>query len=608
MFIPLLFLPFLIRAENYDAELISQKTEIIVSTSSLTKKYSLEIKINNRSGEEYAEISIPFSKMSRVSKISACIKDANGNIVRKLKSSEISQRSAISDFSLYEDDFVKEFTLVHNQYPYSIVCSYESKEDDYLQIENWNPIIDNLIPTRYASLKLTIPYDYSISYLSRLIDKPKVDTLGKSITYEWNASFTNTFSKEKFTAPTETFVPSLIIVPVNFKYESVGSMKDWISYGNWQNSLLEGINVLPLSEQQKIDELTNGVMTEVEKIRILYHHLQDATRYINVTLKTGGLKPYSAAYVSENKYGDCKALTNFMKSMLDYVGIKSYYTKVFAGDPIRKIEKDFVSQQFNHVILCVPLSKDTIWLDCTSKMAFNFLGTFTQNRDVLIIEKDNSHFTKTPSLKVSEVLESRNAEISYSERGNSPIVFINQYRGEMYENLRSMEQSKNEIEKNRILRNYFIENGFELLNYKISLCQRDSLQISTSYEVNAPHVYKHYGNEILVSNIPFSLSQFEKPESRKLPVQIDYPIYKKDTLVYEIPALFRLSNIPPTQSITTRFGEYKIEFIHQDKSIMVVKSLQIYSGSYPISEYKAFYQFYTTVENFEHSTFITLIK
>ena len=99
-------------------------------------------------------------------------------------------------------------------------------------------------------------------------------------------------------------MPSVTIIPVEYNYAISGSFKDWISYGNWQFDLLQGLNELPDIEKSKILTLIKDIKDEKEKMKILYHYLQDETRYINITIETGGLKPYSATYVSTNKYGD----------------------------------------------------------------------------------------------------------------------------------------------------------------------------------------------------------------------------------------------------------------------------------------------------------------
>ena len=115
-------------SQDYDAELIVQQTNIEINNNKLTKDLYYEIKIYNRAGEKYTKITIPYSKLYKLSKIEAYIKDSNGRIVKKLKKSEIVERSSISNFSFYEDDFVKEFTLKHNSYPYTIVYSYQIQQ------------------------------------------------------------------------------------------------------------------------------------------------------------------------------------------------------------------------------------------------------------------------------------------------------------------------------------------------------------------------------------------------------------------------------------------------------------------------------------------------
>ena len=133
--------------------------------------------------------------------------------------------------------------------------------------------------------------------------------------------------------------------------------------------------------------------------------MQDNTRYVNVTLGIGGMKPYPAEYVSNNKYGDCKALTNYMKALLQCAGIESYYSTIYAGgtapgsDPLK-----CPGQQFNHVILAVPLENDTLWLENTSNTnPFAYPGTFTQNRQALLVDGSKSRLVRTPSLNETDV-------------------------------------------------------------------------------------------------------------------------------------------------------------------------------------------------------------
>jgi len=594
-------------AQDFDAELISQETNIAINKNKLTKSLFFEIRINNRGGERYSKISIPYSKLVKLSNIKAYIKDSKGRIVKKLKKSEIIERSSISNFSFYEDDFVKEFTLKHNSYPYTIVYSYQTQQNEFLFIDYWTPILDEQIPTLAAKLKVSVPTNYKIAFTNQHVNGPFIDTIEDVINYRWQTSYSDVIKYEVLSPPISDLLPSVAIIPQNFNYEISGSSEDWVLYGNWQFELLQGLNELPDIEKSKILTIIKSTVDNKEKIKLLYHYLQDETRYINITIETGGLKPYPATYVAQNKYGDCKALTNYFKSILEYIGINSYYSLVNAGNPIKEINKKFPSQQFNHVILYIPLKDEDIWLDCTSDGAFNYLGTFTQNRDALIIDKNKSHFLKTPALNPSDVLETRKINISYTPP-TANISCQNTYKGSMYESLLRVENGFNESNKSKILRNYFGDNGLELLDYQFSKHERDSDIISLSYEAASQHIYKHYGRDILISNISFSIPHFDKPEDRKLAFQIDYPIYKIDTLIYDIPAGYKLNKSLVNYSVSNNFGQYTFDIYEDAGKIIVAKSLLINSGQYPISDYKDFYDFYEQIVEIENKTHLSLKK
>lgn len=602
-----IFLFLSLFSQESDIELINQETVIEIKNGKLIKNLHFEIQINNRAGEQFSKISIPYSNLVRVNNIEAYIKDSNGRVVKKLKKNQLTEKSSISNFSFYEDDFVKEFTLKHNSYPYTIVYSYKVEQNEFINIVNWYPIINEKIQTQNASLIVRFPIDYEVKFKNSYVSEPIIDTIESTLIYKWKTSYTDIIKHEEFSPFISNYLPSVEIIPLKFYFDKKGTFKDWISFGNWQYNLLDGLNELPESEKTKIKALIDTIDNDKEKIRRLYHFLQDETRYINITIETGGLKPYPASYVAQNKYGDCKALTNYLKSVLDYVGIPSFYTKVYAGNTIKPIDKNFPAQQFNHIILYIPLKDEDIWLDCTSDGAFNALGTFTQNRNAFLIIKDSSRFIRTPSLEPEDVSEARNVVVNYG-LNTAKAEFKNTIKGDLYETILQIEQNYNESDKNRILRNYYVEDGFQLIDYDIHHSNRDALEIKFSYTANSQNIYKHYGEDILVSNIAFTLPNIEKPLLRKLPVQIDYPIYKIDTINYNIPEGYRSNKSLVDYSIINKYGAYEFKIYEDSGNVITVKRLLINSGFYPISEYEEFYDFYTQILDIENKTHISLHK
>lgn len=161
-----------------DAELTYQETNIVLLNGKLYKSITNEIKIFNRAGEEFTKVSIPYSKLIKISKLEACIKDMNGIIIKRLGKGEISDRNAISDMAFYEDNFVKEFTLKHNVYPYSIFYSYQLQQDEFLQIEEWLPVIGRKVPTIKAVLEdLSLILPHTLPRTNMVTAKPSQITL-----------------------------------------------------------------------------------------------------------------------------------------------------------------------------------------------------------------------------------------------------------------------------------------------------------------------------------------------------------------------------------------------------------------------------------------------
>ena len=598
----------IIYADIPDAVLVNQQTDLSVKNSKLYITRSYELKINNRLGEEYTEISIPYSKMSKVSRIEAYLKDKDGMIVKKLKSGDIKDRSLISDGAFYDDYFVKEFTLKHNVYPYTMFYSYQLQESDFFYLDDWIPVKEPDIPTDNATLTLDVPKDYKFSYSAQHIDSMKTDTIENQIRFRWKASYTKQIESEIFSPDMETFFPKVVIVPDKFKFDKVGLFNSWKSYGNWEASLLEGLSDLPDEEKQHINSLITGVSNDKDKIKLLYHYLQDATRYINISIKTGGMKPYPASYVAINKYGDCKGLTNYFKSVLKYIGIPSYYTNVESGDLIKKIDMNFPSMQFDHVILCVPLKNDTLWLDCTSKGPFNHLGTFTQNRQVFLIDKENSHFIQTPALSRDDVLEKRTIHFSSEIDNEMKASFHIVVKGESFEQLSGFSRSVSETKKSQYIREYFIEPGFDLIDYHIIPADRDSTFITLNYTAKADKIFKKYGNEVLIRLVPFSIPTFKDLKNRKNPVQINFPVNQQDSIVYQIPVGCQMSLLPKDQCINTSFGSYSIRYQLKNNTVEVLKSFVLNAGDFPVSIYKDFYKFIKTVYDIENSTYIVTKK
>lgn len=577
------------------SEKISLVSNYQIKDNKLIRTDSVVIQVNDRMGDSATEIGIPYSKSDKLTINDAWIEDLNGNIIRKLKSKDIKDQSFISDISLYEDDFIKTFDLKHNVYPYRIVYSFKITFSRFINIATVD-LINSRIPIKSGKLVVETPNSQPLKYRQYNVDTPQIEPSENTTTYTWRFKHNPSVRTEVNSSPNSFKSPYIEVVPSDFKYGEQGSFKSWQTFGNWIYRLNLGKDDLPISEKQKIDNLISGITDKREVARILYHYMQDYTRYINVSINIGGLQTYPASYVCINRYGDCKALTNYMQAMLKYAGIKSYYTIINAGEEIIDVDEKFPSNRFNHVILTIPFDKDTIYLECTSKnTAFGYVGTFTQGRKALLVDEHNSHLISIPFLKPEDVLSTRTFNINLgTSETNIKIV----ERGEHYERASYLNADVDKSLLDKYVRNNILSGSYDIIDFSFKKADRDTTQITMDMKLEMHNLYKEYGNNIIISAFPIRTLSYEPTSQRTSDIQINYPECYKDTIIFSTGK--SISKIPTDFEISSPYGYYSHKYLSDNDKLIVYKTVSIYAGRYPLSSYEEFYNFMQTIKNTEN--------
>lgn len=592
----LAFFSFSLLAKDYDCEVLQYNVFCKVNNNKITLEYTYYYQINNRKGDEHAKISVPYSKKDKVTIVEAWIEDANGTVIRKLKNADIKDQSDISDISLYEDNYVKKFELLHNTYPYRIYYKTRYTFSELIEIVDWTPVVDTEIPTRSAELKIEVPTGFPVKIFEDQTHYSSSEN-GETTVYEWKLNNLPILKDEVLSPPHIDFFPRVIVVPEKFNWYAEGNFNTWTSFGNWYSQITDKLDKLPPSEKMKTDLLVKGITDKKEIVKILYHYLQDHTRYINVSIKYGGLRPYPAEYVATNKYGDCKALSNYLIVLLKQYGIKAHYTVVNAGDNPPKFFSAFPSHQFNHVIVTVPLEKDTVFLECTSNTSpFGYLGSFTQNRKAFLIEKDNSRLINLPALTKSDEIQHRKFVYNIGLEGTSNAQINLCFRGSSFDIYNDLEASYSKDLQERILREQILNfSSFEIDNWQLNKENRDSAKIALYVKLRLTNFQQNYGDKKACSVTPFYFPELEKPDKRTLPLRLNTPYVINDTLLYNFPAHTEFG-MPADTLIQSSYGSYSLKVKKKETQLEIVRNVTIYPGYYTLKEYPEFYSFIQNVK------------
>ncbi|WP_421919733.1 DUF3857 domain-containing protein [Marinifilum sp.] len=592
-------------AQSIHAELLDYSISCEVNkTAQLFTTYRKVLKINSPEGRRFANMQIYYTNRALPENLSVSIFDSNGKLVKNIKKKEIGDYSALSNY-FHHDYRYKEINAHYDSYPYVIELAYSQKSKEFISFPDWSPQAFLNIPVRKSSYHLKIPEDYPFHYKFYHF---KADTvlLKKDAYHHYSWQVSNVrpiYEDEFFQSPSEAFYPYARFSPDKFTFgELQGELISWSKLGSWYSNLIKGLNELPDNEIAKIKELVKNAQTDLEKVRILYEYLQNETRYIGVFIGIGGWKPFDAKYVCNNKYGDCKALTNYMKAMLKVIGIKSYYSLIRAGDEKADIDTCFVGQYFNHAVLYVPLKSGDVWLECTNQnIPFGYWGSFTCGKHALVCDGENSFVIKTPSFSHKNNSNHLLAELVIKDtklqgslrRSLSGVAF------EKYTNLLAKDTTidRRGVENFKLPFDHYKINS---INYSFQKQDFINWYVEDSEITLEQHIQK-FGSNLLIK--PFNCSRFipnSLPANRNHPISIRNNVTSTDSVNYCIPEGYKLDDIPEDDQLTSSFGSIQLTYTYKDSVLSVNKRICLDKGIYQKEDYEEFKRFINAINKIEN--------
>lgn len=591
-----------------NAKAVIRSEENVVNVQSdekVVQKVKIAITILNKNGELNANFMQPYTSKMKVSNIKAHMYDENGIEIKKKDGFQVLDYALISDGTTYNDNRIKAILPEHYTYPYTMEYTYEISFSDVMQFPGWHPVSDFNISVEKSSYSLIISKKANCRFYElNITDKVRVHDSIETISYKWDLNNFQAFDNEKFCPALSDISPVVLIAPTKVNVEGfMGTFDTWKDFGLWIYKLNWGKNNLSEETKAKIRKMTEGITDDRKKIKILYEYLQNKTRYVSVQIGLGGFQPFSAETVDRLSYGDCKALSNYMQSLLEVAGINSLYTLALAGSENPTVHADFPCNQFNHAILCVPLQNDTVWLECTSQRnPFNYMGTFTADRNVLAVDGNGGKLIKTPALKNESNLASRNVKVILDQSGNGAAEVTTVYHGATYDNYAQILYSDQVDQKKLIIDKIQIPN-FELDDFKIKENKSEQPSVTENLSLSIINYCPKNGEKlILCLNMMNKLA--ESPflsDKRKTPVSIKWPVYEIDTVVYRLPQGYTLENMPAKVIIDSDFGQYTTEVTKTGNMLQYIRSFKIYKGLYPVNRYEEIAAFFekivTTDEN-----------
>jgi len=570
--------------------------EIIVKAAgrAVFKTHSIVTVLNEKAAEKAVMLLFYQKKFSSVASADMTVFDAEGKVIKKYHKSDMYDHSAVSAESIIDDErlMVAEHTIA--SYPVTIEQVNEIDRNSYLDLNSWH-ILEPELSVQNTIYKISVNQTLGFRYKnSNTSISPKKESANGMDTYTWSVANLRAIKLEDDCVPWRV-LPKISFATDAFEYNGIpGDISNWSNYGKWQLALNADVCSLKPAREEEIRQMTASIPNDKDKARYLYEYMQKNMRYVSIQLGIGGLKPFPATFVDDKKYGDCKALANYMTALLKAVNIPSYFTIVRAGENEEPADPKFPADPFNHIIVCVPFKGDTTWLECTSNtQPFGKLGTFTENRNALLITPEGGKLVNTPRSNIADNQFKSDVHIILaadgSAKADAQIITTGEYRGAYL----ALLHLKLDEQKQALIRTLHMKQPavFDIQpgDDKDGVNQlKLNMEYDRFFDLAA-------GDKQFYRPRVFDVWQLTLPplEKRRTDYYFEHPMGKTCVTTIDLPQGFEVETLPANTSLKFSYGNFSINYSYDAIKNQVISTATFNLANFviPAAQYTEMQQY-----------------
>lgn len=576
------------------------------------KNVTIAVTIFNKDERDNGVLVLGYDKFREIEDLEGTLYDANGEEIRTLEKSDIKDYSDINGFSLYEDSRQQIAELYHDRYPYTVEFIFEMSFDGFINWPTWFSQT-SLDPVEQTQFEVLIPEEDTLRYwCNRDSVLPIVTSSGGRSIYTWKAKHLPQLSKDAYGDNMEDIATVVRIAPKVFTIEKYsGDMLSWKNFGLWFHTLAKGKDKLPESAIKDIQSLIRPDDTVDEKVKKLYRYMQSRTRYVSVQLGIGGWQPFDANYVHEHGYGDCKALSNYMVALLGKAGVPAYSVLIENGSNPDSLLPAFPANQFNHVIVCVPMTNDSLWLECTSQsMPMGHIGKTNEHRQALLIKPEGGVVVNTPASTPEENRQKRIVIAEFHPNGEAKAKVNVLWSSNQQDYVRGAIENSSPKDCEKWVTNSIDIPNMNLQKFSFEGIETHSPEITLHMELILPRYASVSGTRMFFQPNMMERRTYVPPvlSNRMSPVRFSFPYNDSDSIYYSIPKGYSSESLPSDVQLKTSFASYRSSTRSFGDSVIVFcRELRVDQYSIPATFYSEYQKFFSSVVKADRAQ-VVLIK
>lgn len=571
--------------EDYSTDIICDKlTHAVMHFKKTTT-------ILHESASDFGFFSCTCSKSNQLISFKGRVTDASGNIIRKMKIKDLKK----TEYSPYLaiDDYIMYLEYTPSSFPVTVTYEWELDcKDNLVEFPPFCPQTDYNVDVKRAAYHLAAPQELGVRYAFKNISQPAEVYKNKAGAQVISLEMTDIprVKKIPYTRPIYDRVPIAYFAPSLFVYyETQGSLSNWKDFGMWQFGMLRGRDALPEDIRNEIHQLTDSLGDDRQKVEAIYNLLGKKTRYVAILFGIGGQRPASAIDVCSSGYGDCKGLTNFMRAMLQEVGITSNYTTISTRN--RQLLKDFASVgQMNHVILQVPIKNDTIWLECTNpQLPFGYVHGDIAGHDAIEVSRAGGRLVHIPAYPDSTNLARNQIRLQLDGSGIADIDVSSVFYNLRMESRIPVYKMGRDEQKKAILRMLYAPQAeIDKSEFKM-----EGPVLSLDAHVRSKNYTTATGKRLFVPVCPIrrDTSIPAVDEERLEDFYIETGYCDEDEIIITLPEGSEIEATPSDVIINESFASFHSIIKRKGSQIIITNRLLVKSGTYDKSSYSRFIEF-----------------
>ncbi|WP_163220856.1 transglutaminase domain-containing protein [Bacteroides sp. 214] len=342
--------------------------------------------------------------------------------------------------------------------------------------------------------------------------------------------------------------------------------------------------------KEKASELTANCKSDEEKINVLCQWVQRNIRYIAFEDGISAFKPDNAQDVITQKYGDCKGMSNLLKSLLIAKGFDVRLVWVATADVERDLDIANPSPFANHMICALCKDDSLYYFDPTVKsLSFGEIPEQLQGQKALIEDGENYIISQIPQFSAHYNRDSLFVQYSITDNkltGKANRSFEGEAKHSLSYWMNSMTETEKKQKTEQILKNGEMQDS--IFNIETNGLESFLPEINIKYEIKRKSNINIFGNQIFINLDDTKDYQNAKVDikNRKTALKLPHKDYVVVVSQLLIPEGYDVNQLPENKTVSREKYSFSISYKKEKDTIIYHKEMFVFNSILEKSDFE----------------------